>query len=259
MEEKNKSFFKIILLLYFTFLTITFFSCKNRITTQAEDKARFIASNGLIYFGKFVPPKSSDKLTFIMLHGLGSSKDEWFPFANKLAEKGYGYFTYDLRGHNESSKDKNGTEVSYKSFFNIGAGSQWELMVDDMNYAVKYLKHKGIKKENIGIIGASVGANIALIYASRHKFIKKVVLLSPGLQYAGLYTADSMKNYNSRQILIAASPGDKYAYDSSAYLAEIAKEQKDEVVFLTGGDSKHGVQMFDGKFENEIIDWIEKQ
>ncbi|OGS33600.1 MAG: hypothetical protein A2474_05755 [Elusimicrobia bacterium RIFOXYC2_FULL_34_12] len=261
MAERNKIYFEIILLLYSAFLTTTFISCKNKITAQAEDNAKFIASNGLISTGKFVSPKNPSKLTFIMLHGLGSSKEEWFTFADKLAAKGYGYFAYDLRGHNESIKDKAGNIISYKSFFNIGPDSEWELMIRDLDYAIKYLRRKGIKKENIGIMGASLGANIALIYASKHEFIKKIVLLSPGLQYAGLYTANAMKNYNNRKILIAASPKDQYPYESSVYLADIAKKQKDDIEFLSESGSKygvHGVQMFDGKFDNKIIDWVEK-
>jgi len=63
MAERNKIYFEIILLLYFAFLTTTFISCKNKITAQAEDNAKFIASNGLISTGKFVSPKNPSKLT----------------------------------------------------------------------------------------------------------------------------------------------------------------------------------------------------
>lgn len=103
-----------------------------------------------------------------------------------------------------------------------------------------------------------MGANIALIYAAEHKFVPAVLLLSPGWDYAGLGIDSAIKNYGERPIAIAASPGDKYACESSVYMVDIARDCKSKVEFFPGDKSKHGVQMFDGKFENKIIEWIEE-
>ena len=232
-------------------------SC-DKIDPSAEDKAKFLADSGAIITGKFVPPKSPDKLTFIMLHGLASSKEEWFVFADKLAGKGYGYFAFDLRGHGESTKDKNGNEISYKTFFDIGPDSEWRKMVKDLDYAVKYLKHKGIAKERIGLIGASLGANVIFVYAAKNKFVPVTVLLSPGVKYAGIASGEAAHNYGIRPIAIAASPKDQYAYESSGYLFETAARQNKNAAFFEGKNAQHGVQMFDSIFENKIIGWIDK-
>jgi len=242
--------------LFFLFLIFTL-NCCNKFNPEPENKAKFVSSDGVVLVGKFVPPKTNDKLTFIMLHGLASSKIEWFNFASKLSEKGYGYFIYDLRGHGESNKKTNDQEVNMKYFFQTGHNSDWEKMIDDLNYAVKYLRHKGIKKDKIGIIGASLGANISLIYSAKHKFIPVVILLSPGWSYAGLTVDKAIKEYGERPILIAVSVGDKYAYDSSVVMFDISRKNKSKVEFFVNNGISHGVQMFDGKFEYKIIDWIE--
>lgn len=227
----------------------------------AEDHAVFKASGGVLLVGKFEPPASQDKLTFIMLHGLASTKEEWLGFAGELKREGYGYFIVDLRGHGASTKGANDREINYKYFMQPGPGSEWSRMTDDLAATVKYLrKKKGIPENRIGLAGASLGANICLIYASMNKSIPLTVLLSPGWEYAGLTTGEAAKNYGRRPLLIASSPQDKYAYESSGVLFDAAKKGGAITTFLPGQNAQHGVQMFDAQtgkiFVRKLIDWI---
>lgn len=126
----------------FVLFSIFILTCCSKINPVAEDKSMFVSSDGVIMVGKFVPPVDSSKFTFVMLHGLASSKNEWFGFAEKLAKKGYGYFAYDLKGHGESCKDVDGKEVNFKYFSQTGTGSKWESMITDLDKAIKYLRQK---------------------------------------------------------------------------------------------------------------------
>jgi len=236
-------------------LCFCMFSCR-QLSPGPDDNARITGTGGVILAGKYVPPASPDKLTFILLHGLGSGKGEWYSFVDKLTQQGYGYLLYDLRGHADSTKDKSGNTVDYKYFLQAGPGSEWEKMVPDLNCAVKYLVKKGINKNKIALMGASLGANVSLLYAVKNKTIPLVVLLSPGWSYAGLNIDTAIKEYGDRPLLIAASPGDKYAYDSSIAMVQYARMNKTKVEFLYGDGAKHGVQMFDGKFEPKLLSWI---
>ncbi|MDD5688125.1 MAG: alpha/beta fold hydrolase [Elusimicrobia bacterium] len=242
-----------------TFLFVSLVSCSKPIS-DSEPKSEMITKDGVVLVGKFVSPGDRNKLTFILLHGLGSGKSEWFGFADKLSKRGYGYLAVDIRGHGESTKTESGGEISYQNFGMPGPDSQWSKIIGDVDVAVNYLtKKRNIKKDSIALIGASLGANAALIYSANHKFIPFVVLLSPGLNYAELLTALAMKEYGKRPILFAASPLDKYAYESSGRLVEIANGNNIKYAFLEGKNSQHGVQMFDGKFENKLLDWIDQQ
>lgn len=250
------------ILILFILISILFSGCE-KIQPGPEDRAEFTATDGVILVGKFVPPmmggtpKTLDKLTFIMMHGLASTKGEWFSFADKLAKEGYGYFAFDLRGHGESTKNKNGGTIDYKYFGQPGPGSKWELMITDVDSAVKYItSKKGIPKNRIALMGASVGANVALIYSAKHKFIPLVVLLSPGWEYIGLNIESSIKEYGHKPLLIAASPGDEYAYKSSIIMEQIANKYGTTVKFLSGKEKQHGVQMFTPAFEDLLISWL---
>lgn len=240
-------------------LVLSFTGCEKlgQFDPNPDSHATFTAKDGVIIVGKYVPPKSQDKLTFIMLHGLASVKGEWDGFGKKINQLGYGYFAYDLRGHGESNKDIKGNEVNLNRFASPGPGSEWERMVADLARAVKYLvTEKGIKRNTIAIAGASLGANIAFIYASKHKPVPLVILMSPGMEYAGLKIDEAMKHYSGRPIAIAASPGDAYAFETSAAIYQVARKHKCKATFFTGQGAQHGVQIFAGNFDNQIIDWI---
>lgn len=234
-------------------------ACAERVP-DSQPRSEIITKDNVILIGKFVPPKEPGKLTFILLHGLASSKEEWYGFADKLSERGYGYLAVDMRGHEESNKTKSGKEVNFKYFGRPVQGSEWFKMPEDVDCMVKHLtKKRHIKKTGIALAGASVGANIALIYSASHKSIPLTVLLSPGLNYVGLLTAPALQQYGNRPVAIAASPKDEYAYKSSARLMDIAEDQDVDAVFFEGKKNRHGVQMFDGKFEDNLLDWIDNK
>ncbi|OGS19436.1 MAG: hypothetical protein A3J83_05425 [Elusimicrobia bacterium RIFOXYA2_FULL_40_6] len=236
--------------------TLTLNACA-KIEPGPDDKAQFIASDGMIIAGKYIPPKTSDKLTFILLHGLASSKDEWNSFETKLIERGYGYFAYDLRGHHGSSKNTSGQEVTINQIVGSGQISEIEKLVSDIDGAIKYLKHKGIKKDKVGIIGASVGANISLIYAAKHKFIPLIVLLSPGWNYIGLETSNAIQSYGARPLGLAASPGDQYAYDTATQMVLVGRQLKTDTAFFEGVQAQHGTQMLTDEFDLKLLNWID--
>ena len=248
-----RKFFAVIL-----YAILCSFAACGKMIPATEPQSKIIAKDKVVLIGKFIPPENPQKLTFILLHGLASGKGEWYGFADKLAGLGYGCLAVDMRGHGESCKNADGSALDVKYFGWPGPGSEWSMMTEDVDAMVKYLVSKrGINKNRIAVAGASVGANIALIYAAGHKSVPLVILLSPGLDYAGFLTAPAMKEYGGRPVLLAASPGDSYAYGSSMRLMEIAKENGSPAVFLEGSNARHGVQMFDGKFEDGILKWID--
>jgi alpha-beta hydrolase superfamily lysophospholipase len=175
---------------------------------------------------------------------------------SKLVDAGYGFLAYDARGHGKSTIDSKNRPINYKQFGQSGPGSEWYKMPGDLDSVISFLnntKHTPAKK--IGLIGASLGANICLLYASKNTDIPLTVLLSPGLNYAGFESLGYIDAFaKQRPILISASPQDEYAYQSSILLYQ--KVQSNKQASFIAGKSGHGVQMFDGKYEYQLIKWI---
>ncbi len=220
-------------------------------------EVQFLTSDGVRISGVFCPPATSKKKTFILLHGLGSGKGEWQKFAALLQKAGYGYLLYDARGHGQSTETADKKHISYESFGRPRPGSGWSKMVQDLGAAVAFLgKTKKILPASIGLGGASLGANVCLVYAAEVKEINPVLLLSPGMEYAGLRADTVITSYQRRPLILAASARDPYAYESSQFLYRTLQGNQ-QAVFLTA-PSGHGVEMFDGNFEQKLLREIRK-
>lgn len=186
--------------------------------------------------------------TFINVHGLGSDKNEWGGFQSALKEKGYGWLSLDLRGHGGSLLC-GGKKADYRAF----TRADWAAASRDIEAAAGWLKKNKVSK--IIFCGASVGANLALKAAAEGKVKPAgVVLLSPGLDYAGikaeLYLAKAPK-----RLFFAAASDDAYAWQSAAALSALAGRYSLSAAAIDGG-SGHGVNMFRTPATvSKLLDW----
>lgn len=113
---------------------------------------------------------------FVLLHGLGAGRGEWKRFRSTLSARGYGSLALDARGHGGSGGP------GYRTFRSSAA---WIRIERDLEAAFAYLGRKNIADERIILIGASIGANLALRASVRRSSSPFVVLLSPGYDYRG--------------------------------------------------------------------------
>ena len=171
---------------------------------------------------------------------LDRNRNDWNEFAIQLQSIGYNVISIDLRWHGESSL--NWRSFSEKNFNNI---------IFDVKAAKNFLASNGIGN-NVAIIGASIGANVALNYAVQDNSIKTIILLSPGLSYRDVKTEETIKLFKN-PILIVAAEGDAYSADSSKVLNSLSKNS---VLKIYKG-SEHGTRLF-GKTDIDkiIIDWL---
>jgi pimeloyl-ACP methyl ester carboxylesterase len=207
--------------------------------------------DGVELVGAYQPSRGARARTWICLHGLGSVQGEWFYVMPKIVALGDGVLTYDARGHGQSRKSERGP-LDYQSF----DAAQWRQMVADVGSAVQFLKQQGVPPERIALAGASLGANVALNYAGEHREVPALVLLSPGLNYAGIETPDAWQRYGKRPVFIAASPGDRYAFESVRRLISTRGDPACRVV--EGPGVQHGVNMLDDSVTAKLLSWIKQ-
>ena len=156
----------------------------------------------------------------------------------------------DLRGHGESLY-KDGDKRSFEDFSDV----EHQESVGDIAAAKTFLDEKGADTSRLAIVGASIGANLALVYAAPDEDVKTVVLLSPGLDYRGVKTAPAMEAYGERPALVIASDEDEYSAESCRELKGIAGESVELKIYE---DSGHGTNIFEPQpqLETEVISWI---
>lgn len=222
---------------------------------RAQQKTvHFTTADGCRLEAFYLAP-SSGAFVFINSHGLGSDKNEWGPLQDKLKSGGYGYLSLDLRGHGASTTC-GGKKTAYLYF----TEADWNAASRDIETAAAWLKKKGISPKRMVFCGASVGANLTLKAAAEGSIKPaSVVLLSPGLSYAGVKTADYFTAPRAFRVLTVAAREDGYAWESSAALNKAAMA-KGLRAYALEGYGGHGVNMFKTPSTiPAILSWVEEK
>jgi len=233
-------------------------SACHRLDTVNGPAVRFETADGVVLSGWYRPPATSRRLTCVLIHGLGSTRGEWDPLIRRLTAAGFGVLAYDQRGHGVSTATVTGERVSWRAFGPPGPGSSWEKLSSDVSAAVSFLSRRGVARDTIVLIGASIGSSAAVLYAAYDRRIPGIVLLSPGWEYQGLLLRDVLPRLAGRRIAVAVASGDEYArrsVDAIGRTLEAAGETP--VVREMPGDA-HGVHLLDALTTEWLLEWLSK-
>lgn len=179
----------------------------------------------------------------VLAHGVGSSRGEWTPLAERLQSAGIGTLCLDLRGHHDSLKGPKGAG----DFRTFDSAKEWPKAVEDLRAGARWLEAKGVPASRIGLGGASIGANLAALAARDLPKTPFLLLLSPGPDYRGVTLAMSPR----LKTFAAAAASDPYARQTLDPLSTMAKAETFEVAM------GHGVQMLDEKsFMDRVVAWV---
>ena len=124
----------------------------------------FNEQDNIYLSGWYIPSKNH--ATIILLHGFGGSRLEMRSRAEVLARHGEGVLLYDLRGHGESQGD-------VRAF-------GWEDIID-VHTALQFLSDREeVNTDRIGILGFSIGGQIAIRATAEYEQIKAIIADDPG-------------------------------------------------------------------------------
>lgn len=227
---------------------------KNSDSSRVNVKETFINTKDDLNISiKYYIPESREKLpAVILLHMLGKDKSSWDRFIPLLVKAGYAVFNVDLRGHGRSVKMQTGKEI----FFMNMNETDWKKLPDDVIDVVNFVRQsKYVISSQIGIVGASIGANAGIIDGSEYPDkIKTVVALSPGMDYHGLQIFKPAQNIKI-PVLIAVSEEDVYSYESANQLNTVVNSEHNLLIY---NGNQHGTNLLNQseKLENEAVNWL---
>ena len=190
----------------------------------------------------------------LLLHMMPADHRSWSDFASVLGRRGKHTLAIDFRGHGESTR--RGSDIlAYEAF----TDQQHQASILDVAAAHAWLINQEIQADHVVLMGASIGANLALEYLSTHPRLKTAVLLSPGLNYHGVTTENAVRKLQpDQEILYVSSREDKEAADSVVELDRISPNTHD-AIWVNG--SAHGTDLLrnDPFLSDQIAGWIETQ
>jgi len=186
-------------------------------------------------------PNKAGSPAVILLHMLRRTRADWDSVATWLQENGYTVLAFDMRGHGQSTG--NWDEFTPEDF---------NKMTLDVAAMKSVLENQGADVKKLAIIGASIGANVALNYAAGDSDVATVVLLSPGLDYRGVQIGNTVVN---KPLLVVASSEDEYSAQSSQTIAN--NNPYAQLKIYT--DAGHGTNMFvKNDLAPMILNWLQQ-
>jgi dienelactone hydrolase len=212
----------------------------------AEPRAvTFAARDGAQISGVLHVPDRTPAPAVVLLNMLGRTHRDWDGAAARLVEAGIAVLAVDFR--QVAIADPQSDD---------GAGSPYAALVLDAEAARAYLAARPeVNPARIGMAGASLGANVAVLEAGNDPSVRSLALLSVSLDYRGLKLEQGLKKFASRPALLVASSEDPFALRSARQAVTMGDGPR-ELRVLSGAG--HGSVMLarDPDLATALVDWF---
>lgn len=200
-------------------------------------------ADGLEIWGDFYAATGDEKApAALLLHQFNGSSFEWQEFAVPLAAAGYNVLAVDMRGQGLT-----------------GGDIDWKLAESDALALMGWLRDQDtVDPDRVAVVGASIGANLALRTCAQDEACHAVIALSAGLGYFGVATEDVVADMKDKAIFFAASQNDTPAGNDIKDLAAAAPSKADVLMRIYASSNRHGTAMF--SFPDLIplmLQWLE--
>jgi pimeloyl-ACP methyl ester carboxylesterase len=192
--------------------------------TAGSRAVRFAAGEHVRLAGRVF---GSGPVGVVLAHQVDNDQSAWFPYAQRLAARGYRVLTFDLRGHCPGGVDGCSS-----------GGANVEASADDVDAAVRFIQGGGVR--TVFLIGASVGGQAVLVSAARSGgAIAGVVSLSAPEFFAYEITAGTLAGVTMPSLFIAGrSDG-----DAAASARDFSRWVRGPTDLLVIDTSEHGTDL----------------
>jgi dienelactone hydrolase len=212
----------------------------------AEPQAvTFAARDGVQVSAVLHVPDKTPAPAVVLLPMLGRTHRDWDGAAARFVEAGIAVLAVDFR--QVAIADSDAAE---------GVGPRYTALVLDAEAARAYLSARPeVNPARIGMAGASIGANVAVLAASNDPSVRSLALLSVSLDYRGLKLEQALKKFASRPALLVASSEDPFALRSARQAVTMGDGAR-ELRVLSGAG--HGAMMLarEPDLATALVDWF---
>ena len=202
----------------------------------------FRAADGRISTGLFMEANNRPAPAVILVPMLGRSKDDWQGLAQRLVEANINAFAIDLPALSLPADSR--------------ALLAWH---EGILAAVALLASRpaDVRPGFVGLAGASLGANLAVIAAVSDASVRSIALISPSIEYRGVHIDASLRRYGARPALLIASLHDPYAARS---VRELARDAPGPREVRWSSVPAHGTSLLSGDPDlvRSLVEWFQQ-
>lgn len=185
----------------------------------------------------------------LLIHQANQDKDQWGVFPEQLLEAGYAVLAMDLRGHGESDSLNGSLSAAFRDP---------EQFPRDAQAALDFLRASPVVDETrIGVVGTSVGANLAVMLMGQDDGVRAAVAASPRLS-AALALAGGVDALTMRDFFCLAGANDGGGDQAASCQQLVAEATGETQLTILSGSSAHGVDIIPGVEEQRdaVLAWL---
>jgi dienelactone hydrolase len=212
---------------------------------QLDGAGRVVAfrlADGRMLSGLWMEALNRPAPAVVLVPMLGRSHDEWQAMAQRLSDVNINALAIDLPG---TALPESPAELT-----------RWH---EAVRAAVAYLAGQpaDVRPAAIGVFGASLGANLALVDAADNPGVASLALVSPSLDYRGVRIDSLMASYGPRPALLVASVQDPYAARSVRTLAQDTSGARE---VRWSSVPAHGTVLLsrDPELATAVVEWFQR-
>jgi dienelactone hydrolase len=209
--------------------------------TAEPQNVKIKMEDGLEIKGVFYAVGADKGPAVLLLHQHGGRGAQWAPLIPALTKAGYNVLTVDMRGQGET-----------------GGGEDWVKAEKDGLALMNWLREQvTVNPTRVGVIGASIGSNLAIKVCAGDEKCFAVVALSPGLNYYGVSPKDSIESMKQKALMLVAAQRDTDAAQGVKALTFATTLETEVIVRIYKETSLHGVDMlYMPDLPQLIVDWL---
>jgi len=199
----------------------------------------------------YAPPGGAEESPgLILVHEYGRSRQDWRRSAEQFQKAGLAVLTFDLRGHGDSRR-KGEEKISFKHM----TEEEFNAATADLAAGRSYLRKQArVDGTRIAVLGAELGANLALKWGAENPRVDTVIVASADRDYHGVKMEEA--NYQGR-LLVLAGAGDPLGSAAARWL-DLSSRANKTVKMFPGGD--RGVALIRRDDVREyILQWLNEQ
>jgi pyridoxine 5-phosphate synthase len=209
----------------------------------AGTRVTFTSTDGTALAGEIYEASARPSPGVVLVHMLSRNKSDWHGLPDRIRDAGITALAIDLRGHGNSS----------------GSAGELREMIQDVRAAARWLASRAnVRPDAIAIVGASLGATLALLAAPELPTVRAIGVLSPSLDYRGLRTDTALiKRLGSRALWLSASTEDPLALRTMRDFAAENSGPREQVVSTAPA---HGSVLLerDGEVGRALVEWLRR-
>ncbi len=179
----------------------------------------------------------------VLAHMAGDNDQEnWIPFANRIARRGFTSLTFNFRCYGNSGCG--------------GSESGSVLISRDIGAAIDFLRHQGF--EHIVCIGASMGGRACVNAAFEQELAGLVIVSGTGSSDPERQNLEDFVSPDMPKLFIVSE--NDHVTDRTLIMTRLYEDAPEPKMLITYPGTAHGTELFDsphrGAFQQALLDFL---